>query len=131
MAYIDLTELPARLRADERTARESATDDSGYEIVYRSGFHGRPASDPPAVGVVETIEAAEWFTRKLVETAPHQRMRPYAYRPYSEYGAGTFPADAPTSPEAEGFARAIEDIERQRRDAAESFATRQPYVHWR
>lgn len=48
MAYLPLADLPHPLCEVERAARGRATEDSGYEIVYRSGFHGRPAAGPRA-----------------------------------------------------------------------------------
>lgn len=83
------------------------------------------------MGAVETLAAAEWYARRLIRVGQGRRLRAYAYRPYSEYGAGTYPADAPTDPEAEAFARAAEESRERSEALAESFAARQPYVHWR
>ena len=131
MAYIDISELPSHLRAAERDARERASDDSGFDIVWRSGFHGQPSDDPSVLGVVETRGAAEWFARHLIEMPDRRKLRPYAYRPYSEWGAGTFPANAPTDP-AGSFARERAVAEAAACEAlAESFADCQPYVDWR
>jgi hypothetical protein len=114
MAYLPLTDLPVAVRAAEQAARQTATDDSGYEIVLRPGCHGQPSDDPPVVGAVETLQAARALCRTAIGQPDHVPLRRYAYRPLTDYGPGTWPADAPTrgpalraSPVTEAEVRAL------------------------
>lgn len=111
MAYISLPDLPAHLRASEAAARESASEDSGFDIVLRSGWHGQPETDPPVIGQVETLAAAQWWARQSHTLSGQGVLRRYAYRPHAEYGVGTWPSDAPTSDRAAGFEAAARDLE--------------------
>lgn len=111
MAYISLPDLPAHLRASEEAARAAATEDSGYDVVLRSGWHGQPETDPPVIGQVETLAAAQWWARQSYTQPGQGEVRRYGYRPHAEYGVGTWPSDAPTSDRAAAFEDASRELE--------------------
>lgn len=91
MSPIALSNIPATARDAERRARAQATDNSGYEIVVRPGCHGRPPSDPPVVGYVESLTAARALAAELTRMPDGSQHRRLSYRPFGEFGPGCWP----------------------------------------